>query len=325
MRSIRAAGCVLAFHLATLAILAQAAKPAPGDQDIPITALHPNGSCISLTSRSLQFFDDQEPQSIKAMTPTPQLPIRYVILAQTSKSMKAHGKLVDAAITAAFGFVLQILRPEADLAMFATFDEKYSLVQPLSADIKVLRQAAEKPLAKAGGSAIYDALAETSAYVAKEAKGGSYRLVLILITNAEDNASRLTPEQAFGLATYYGATVYALVVPPPDRLITVTPSTDGKVTIDLDYLKARRFASQTGGLIFYLDEKSNYTQIFNSIRQALLCGYVLRYQPPKIDPSLDPLGVHFLRALIPNDPEALLYLPPAYRPPPQNAADTSAH
>jgi VWFA-related protein len=168
---------------------------------------------------------------------------------------------------AAVEFLSQIVRPRSDQAFVIGFDTTPEVTtdftdstEKLSNGVRILRPG--------GGTALYDAV-----YYACRDKLGKVsplvpvRRAIILITDGEDNQSRVTREEAIEMAQRTEVIIYA-------------------ISTNISGMKLRgdkvleRMAEATGGRAFFpfkLEDISNY---FTEIQEELRSQYLLAYKPP---------------------------------------------
>ena len=286
--------CFLLIALAASAQVAAQVQPSSAIR-LPITAVHPDGSCVSLSPQSLRVVDNGNPQTIDSLQPADQLPRRFVIVADTSSSMKSHESLLRESVQAAAGLVSQLLRSDADRAALMTVNRELNLDMRLTSDAQQLREVGARVQVRGDVSKIFDGVAAAAAY-AGENSGTRYRLILILITAGDDNASQLSFNEALQLASYWGATIHAVALP------TGTGSFPPTVEIP---------TAQTASFMFKAADTTEIPLLYDSLRRALTCGYVVQYRPADLEPG----SLHSLQVSMPSDPEARLFTALAYQVP----------
>lgn len=136
--------------------------------------------------------------------------------------------------------------------------------------MSLLRDALERIEAR-GGTALYDALVASSDHLVKNAT--LQKKVILVVTDGEDNASRLTlPEAIRAIAVDGGPTVYAIGLLGEER-----------------ERKARRalqkLAEQSGGVAYFPANVDAVEAISQQIAHDIRNQYAIGYKPstPKTD------------------------------------------
>ena len=219
----------------------------------------------NLKANDFSVLDDRKPpQSIINFASETNLPLRVGLLVDVSNSIRDRFKFEQ---EAAVEFLSQIVRPRSDQAFVIGFDTTPEVTtdftdstEKLSNGVRILRPG--------GGTALYDAV-----YYACRDKLGKVsplvpvRRAIILITDGEDNQSRVTREEAIEMAQRTEVIIYA-------------------ISTNISGMKLRgdkvleRMAEATGGRAFFpfkLEDISNY---FTEIQEELRSQYLLAYKPP---------------------------------------------
>ena len=219
----------------------------------------------NLKANDFSVLDDRKPpQSIINFASETNLPLRVGLLVDVSNSIRDRFKFEQ---EAAVEFLSQIVRPRSDQAFVIGFDTTPEVTtdftdstEKLSNGVRILRPG--------GGTALYDAV-----YYACRDKLGKVsplipvRRAIILITDGEDNQSRVTREEAIEMAQRSEVIIYA-------------------ISTNISGMKLRgdkvleRMAEATGGRAFFpfkLEDISNY---FTEIQEELRSQYLLAYKPP---------------------------------------------
>ena len=161
-----------------------------------------------LTKDDFQVWEDGIEQEVTQFTDE-RVPVSLGVLLDASDSMRGQ-PIVDAR-GALDRFVGELLFPE-DEAFAATFNHEPRLAsrwrRPPSALADLL-----KPLLPSGGTAIYDALAETSEMFERR---DNLRAAMVLISDGADTASDRTLHQALDVVRRSDAFVYAIAIDEPD-------------------------------------------------------------------------------------------------------------
>jgi Ca-activated chloride channel homolog len=231
-----------------------------------------HGWITNLSEDELQLRDNGEPpDSVRLFQSRKGLPLRLGLLIDTSDSVVSQfGFEKEAAAL----FIKQMLDPAKDMAFVLGFNHKPTLSQDFTADPAALASAVYK-LHLAGSTSVYDAVDFGCRKMVEHDVEGSSRRVLVLLTDGEDNSSRLAPDQLIEDALRCNVTVIVLHTDP--RPNESTPQ----------YKVLKRLTSETGGRIFRAGDKKQMTKAFAELSEQLRNYYFLAYHPAqfKLDGS----------------------------------------
>lgn len=208
-------------------------------------------------------FENRRPQTIQEFTAESDLPLRIAILIDTSNSIRDRFKFEQ---QAAVNFINSVIRRGQDRAMLVSFDSSAELVADLIDDPDKLADAI-RSLRPGGGTALYDAL-----YYACRDKlqldkpRYRFRRAVIIVSDGEDNQSRVSRDQALEMAQKADAVIYCI-----STNITRIESDGDKI---LKYL-----ALETGGQSFFPFKAEDLAQSFENIANELRHQYAIFYRP----------------------------------------------
>ncbi len=191
------------------------------------------------------------------------LPLHVGLLIDASNSIRDRFQFEK---EAASEFLYEIIRPKADKAFVLAFDETWDVTQDFTGDIDKLRTGV-KVIKAGGGTAMWD-----SVYFAcrdklmKEPSSGAVRRAIILISDGEDNLSRVYRDEAIDMAQRAGVIVY-----------TISTSLVEKHTKGDDDL--RKLADATGGRAFFPEKLDDVVAAFSDIQEELRSQYMISYRP----------------------------------------------
>ena len=170
--------------------------------------------------------------------------------------------------TTANAFLQSILRP-TDLALVIGFDRSVTLVQDLTENTKRLAAAIDD-LKLGPYTALYDAV-----YLAANEKlrHEAGRKAVILISDGEDNGSKVRLTDALVAAHQSDAVVYSIsnAVQPVIRLGGI-----GRTSGDPGTL--RKLSEETGGAVFFVERNGDFQRIFDQIARELRSQYSIAYK-----------------------------------------------
>ncbi|MDQ6664726.1 MAG: VWA domain-containing protein [Acidobacteriota bacterium] len=230
-----------------------------------------------LSKDDFQVVERKKPQVIQQFTAESDLPLRLAILIDTSNSIRDRFKFEQ---QAAIEFINTTVRPREDKAMIVSFDSAAELVSDLIDDPEKLA-AAIRGLRPGGGTALYDALFFACRdKLQLDQPRDKFRRAVIIVSDGEDNQSRVTRDQALEMAQKADAVIYAI-----STNITRIENDGDKV---LKYLTA-----ETGGQAFFPFKVQDLAQSFENIGNELRHQYNIFYRPEplKADGLYHPVDV----------------------------------
>ena len=216
-----------------------------------------------LTRNEIAVYDNKKRQEIIDFAQETDLPLRIALLIDTSNSIRDRFQFEQAA---AIEFLQSVLRPNRDRAFLLAFDTNVEVVQDFTDDIEKLRTGIES-LRAGGGTAFYDAIYHAVRdKLMKAEPEGSVRRTIVVLSDGEDNQSRVTREETLEIAQKAEVTIYAI-----GTNITGIRKRGDKVL--------KRFAEETGGRLFMPFKLSDLTSSFRQIGHELRSQYVVLFRP----------------------------------------------
>ena len=224
-----------------------------------------------LTQSDFQVLDDKKPpQSIRSFNRETNLPLRVGLLIDASNSVRDRFKFEQ---DAAIEFLNQIIRPKYDKAFVIGFDTTPEVTQDFTDNTEALSKGV-RMLRPGGGTAMYDAI-----YYACRDKLMNYdkgslatRRAIILLSDGEDNQSRVTREEAVEMAQRAEVIIY-----------TISTNTSGLKLRGDKILE--HFAEETGGRAFFPFKIEEVADAFSQIQDELRSQYNLSYKPADLQPN----------------------------------------
>lgn len=217
-----------------------------------------------LKQSDLSVLDDGKPPvSVSSFSSQTDLPLRVGLVLDVSGSITDRFTFEQ---QSAIHFFRQILRPRTDQAFVLAFDSIQRLTQDFTDNADQLARGVSG-LTPGGGSAVFDAVYTASSQkLMKVHADRPVRRVIILISDGEDNQSRVTRPEAIEAAKRAEVTVYAI-------------STNTSNTRTRGDKVLQRLAEETGGRVFYPDKLDDVVHAFNLIQDELRSQYALSYKP----------------------------------------------
>jgi VWFA-related protein len=255
-----------------------------------------------LTKDDFLLDEEGRAQTIRYFSAESNLPLTVGLVIDTSGSTRM---VLPDEVAASRQFLGQVLRPKDDRAFVIHFSSEVELLQDLTGS----REALERSLGEigapqqlqrqrggygrgpipggrgagggrrgGGGTALYDAVFLGADEIMRKQSG---RKALILLSDGEDNGSRITLEGAVEAAQRADTIVYTILFSDGDfdmRPIRAAARRggfeipDGKETM-------RDIARHTGARFFEVNRKLSFQKVFSIIEEDLRNQYSLGYSP----------------------------------------------
>ena len=260
-------------------VSAQSAPPAPprasaaSDEDaatfsvgtrlvvLPISVSDKNGKLITdLPQKAFKVFENGSEQPIKLFR-REDVPVSLGIIVDNSGSMREKRQKVE---TASLDLV-KASNPQ-DEVFIVNFNDDAFLDVEFTSDIKKMEEGVAR-IDSRGGTAMRDAVNKSIDYL-KE-KGKRQKKVLLVITDGNDNASRVTLEKLVNRAQQSEVLIYAI------GLLNEEEHREAKIA-----KRARDALSrESGGLAFYPKSVAEVDQLTLQVAHELRNQYTIAYSP----------------------------------------------
>ena len=209
--------------------------------------------------------DGHPPLAVLRFTQQTNLPLRVGIMLDTSSSIRQRFQFEQ---DSAIEFLLQILHLN-DRAFVEGFDIQTDLAQDFTNNVDLLNQGIRK-LRPGGGTALFDSLYKTCKdQMLTLQETGAVRRALILVSDGDDNYSRVEESDAIKMCQRADTIVYSIST-------NISPSKDKGD----DVLKA--ISEATGGQAFYPIKLEDVAIGFRNIEEELRSQYHLVYRPANL-------------------------------------------
>jgi Ca-activated chloride channel family protein len=219
-----------------------------------------------LTEEDFTVYEDGVPQTITNFDRETNLPLTIALVIDTSGSIRDKLRFEQ---EAAIEFFYSTLERDRDRGMLVTFDSGVDLLQDFTDDPELLSDAV-RSIRAGGGTALYDAIyLAVTQKIASESE--SARRVLIVISDGDDNASRVSLTETLEVAQLNDVTVYAIST-------NATANFRGRDQQRGDRT-LRTFAEETGGRAFFPFKLEELAVNFADISEELRAQYALGYIP----------------------------------------------
>ena len=264
----------------------QAAASDPNHPDEDVTTIHKkveevnviftvtdkHGKFIkNLKEQDFRFLDDKKPPvALKDFRSETDLPLRVGLLIDASNSIAMRFRFEQEAATE---FLNQIVRPKSDLAFVIGFDTTAEVTQDFTDDAEKLSRGIHV-LRPGGGTALYDAVYYACRdKLAKAPVSGPVRRAIILLSDGDDNQSRVTREEAIEMAQRAEVIIYAISTNTADM-----KGLPGDKVLE-------RMAEATGGRAFFPFKIQDVANAFTEIQEELRSQYQVAYKPADFLPN----------------------------------------
>ena len=209
--------------------------------------------------------DGRPPLAVLRFTQQTNLPLRVGIMLDTSSSIRQRFQFEQ---DSAIEFLLQILHRD-DRAFVEGFDIQTDLAQDFTNNVDLLNQGIRK-LRPGGGTALFDALYQTCKdQMLTLQESGAVRRALILVSDGDDNYSRVEESDAIKMCQRADTIVYSIST-------NISPSKDKGDDV------LRAISEATGGQAFYPIKLEDVAVGFRNVEEELRSQYHLVYRPANL-------------------------------------------
>lgn len=230
-----------------------------------------------LKQDDFKVFEDGHQEKISFFSKEMTMPITLGLLLDTSGSEQ---NMLGAIQGAGSRFLRRVMR-KGDEALIMSFDSDVDLLSDFTDDRGILDRAINKarinipgggyiggnpgPIGSGNitGTALYDAV-----YLAcgEKLNGEAGRKAIVIVTDAQDEGSKVKLEEAIEAAQRTDTVVHILLVADPHY-----GGGNGSV--------ARKMTEDTGGRVIYVHSEKNLEEAFDQISEELRSQYTLGYYP----------------------------------------------
>jgi VWFA-related protein len=245
------------------------------------------GSLIpNLEKTDFTVLEDGKQQQIKYFTKETDLPLTIGLLIDVSASQR---NLIEIEHNAASQFFSKVLRKK-DEAFLISFGEEAELLQDYTGSPQLLNRGLGElrvssgvgglhpgPVPTAGqprGTVLYDAVYLAANDKLKTEVG---RKVIVVITDGEDQGSRLSMNQAIEAAQKSDAVIYSIYY--------YDPSAYGRGFGGFSFGGGagegvlRKMSDETGGHVYKVDRKNTLDRVFDELQEEMRSQYSIGYVP----------------------------------------------
>lgn len=215
--------------------------------------------------------DDQKaPEKVTSFRQQIDLPLRVGIVIDASTSIRTRFEFEQ---QSAIEFLLQILKARSDRAFVMGFDVTPSVTADWTNNIASL-ETGIKRLSPGGGTAMFDAVYTACREKLLDISRGqeSVRKAMILISDGDDNQSRVHLDEVIKMCQRADTIVYAIST-------NWTPSSGRGDQV------LQKLATDTGGHPFFPRSVEEMSNSFKNIEEELRSQYALTYVPADFKPN----------------------------------------
>ena len=254
---------------------------APGDQidaNAPVVRLNANevnliftvtdkhGHYIpNLRQSDFALLDDQKaPAKVTSFRQQINLPLRVGIVFDASTSIRTRFQFEQ---QSASEFLLSVIKARSDRAFVMGFDSTPTVEQDWTNNLDGLQTGINR-MRPGGGTAMFDAVYTACRDKLMDVSRGQepVRKAMVLISDGEDNQSRVRPDEAVKMCQRAETIIYAIST-------NWTPSRGQGDKV------LTQMAEATGGQVFFPPSVEEMSNSFQSIEEELRSQYALTYVP----------------------------------------------
>ena len=204
---------------------------------------------------NFEVLEDGVKQTVSHFALQQELPVRLGVVIDTSGSME---KTLPEVQRVVIGFLHNLVRPR-DRAFVVAFSDQPALLAGFTADFGALERALIA-LKAANETALYDSVV----YSLFQFAGVRGRKAMVILTDGEDNASKMDFDRTLDYAKRSGVVIYTIGIDLPLIKIGIRS-------------QLMRLARTTGGEGFFLPREAKLEPVYERINRELRTQYLLTY------------------------------------------------
>jgi VWFA-related protein len=240
-----------------------------------------NGLISSLTKGDFDLAEDAKPQTIKYFSKETDIPLTMGLLIDVSGS---QANMIEPERQAGSQFFSSVLRKK-DVAFLISFGADSDLLQDITGTPRLLQQGLGrlKPnfgysgptsgpvptMSHQAGTVLYDAV-YLAAHDMLASESG--RKAIILITDGEDEGSKLSMKEAIEAAQKADTIIYSILYVDRRFYGGFTVGYSGESVL-------KQMSEETGGRLFTVGGKNTLDAIFGQIQEEMRTQYLIGYTP----------------------------------------------
>jgi VWFA-related protein len=224
-------------------------------------------SVTDLASSDVQVLDNSlPPKAVLHFRNEAQLPLRLGLVIDTSGSVTERFKFEQAA---AIKFLQKVVTGSEDLAFVVGVNNSVLLVQDFTSDHEQMNHAIEE-LAPSGGTALWDALNFASEKLASRRETQPVARVLVIISDGEDNSSKVTLKEAISGTLHREVAVYT---------VSARDTSKADEAALLGDRALRTISELTGGASYRPGVVSGLNGSLAELQEVIRSRYLISYRP----------------------------------------------
>jgi len=233
----------------------------------------------NLTADDFIVEEDGQPQAIKLLLPSADLPISMGVLLDASKSMETKIRTAQRAVDR----FLSMIQKDDEIFLM-TFALRPSVIADFTSDRKTLRNALLTGVNVAGGTSLYDSLYQG---LQKVEQGRYEKKAVLLVTDGEDTTSMTRFDKALQFIREADMLVYSIGIKGAPVFDMGAGPVSGSAarpldntTVDMKVLN--QFGEASGGRAWEISEASfgkNMDAVLDTIAEELRSQYSIGYYP----------------------------------------------
>ena len=241
------------------------------DETALFFAVSSHGQMVTdLQLSNIQVGDNKKaPEKIYEFTPQSKLPLRLGMLIDTSGSIQDRFAFEK---RAADKFIEKVLNGTSDLGFVAGFSGETTVMRDFTANAAELRDGIDQ-LKSGGGTSLFDAVSFSCRKLSEYPEAGRVALVLVVLSDGEDNSSHRNLKQVIQQAESSGVTVYS-----------VSTSQSASVQTDADHV-LQMLAERSGGEAMFPGDVITFQKSLEKLRELIRSRYLLAYKPANFAPD----------------------------------------
>jgi Ca-activated chloride channel family protein len=219
----------------------------------------------NLRQSDFALLDDQKaPSRVTSFRQQINLPLRVGIVVDASTSIRTRFQFEQ---QSASEFLMQVIKARSDRAFVMGFDSTPTIEQDWTNNLDGLQTGISR-MRPGGGTAMFDAVYTACRDKLLDVSRGQepVRKAMVLISDGEDNQSRVRPDEAVKMCQRAETIVYAI-------------STNWTPTRGQGDKALTQLADATGGQVFFPPSAEEMATSFHDIEEELRSQYALAYVP----------------------------------------------
>jgi VWFA-related protein len=219
----------------------------------------------NLQQSDFALLDDQKaPARVNDFRQQINLPLRVGIVIDASTSIRTRFQFEQ---QSASEFLLSVIKARSDRAFVMGFDSTPTIEQDWTNNLDGLQTGISR-LRPGGGTALFDAVYTACRDKLLDVSRGQepVRKAMVLISDGEDNQSRVRPDEAVKMCQRAETIIYAI-------------STNWTPTRGQGDKALAQMADATGGQVFFPPTAEEMSNSFHDIEEELRSQYALTYVP----------------------------------------------